>query len=54
MSLKTLGKIFFAFKKRFAPDKSFVKNAGLCCVALIYSRHKRDKIIPLLCRWKQR
>jgi len=40
MSLKALGKTFFAFKNRFAPDKSFVKNAGVCCVALIYSGHK--------------
>lgn len=43
MSLKALGKIFFAFQKRFAPDKSFVKNAGLHLVVLIYHEHTWSK-----------
>lgn len=51
MSLKALGKIFFAFKKRFAPGKSFVKNAGLRFVVLIYHHRMWDKILLPFCRW---
>lgn len=50
MSLQALGKIFFGFKKRFAPDKSFVKNTRLSFVTLIYHHRTWDKVLLPFCR----